>query len=785
MLLTNPTPTLSLAHPRSFQQTQHLRFSAYGHINSVWVRMAVPKHLNMVLRDETINLGFGNNPIISTVYLSPPPSGESLCTSSHKKYTELSFAVCLGPCTPGPILHYNHSTLLPSRDILILVRHVQGQSLWFVLVIQILVHHSSLKHCIFSTINPVHMIVVTWTSQEIPFTAIFLQLLTTRNFHTTLFYHHIIVIEVCPNVCTLSLTIAALLSCSTYCDKWMFLSKIQTWACSVVILSFCYSIPAPHLLDRVTYWISDRVTYWISIVEALPSTLTAADIDGRMAIINTRKAWDVDQFYCWEPRQVTSLRLYPLSSVQLQQKALQFFTVSAPRMSPHHIQPNCGLLFTGLPTPRSLDERIELLNTLLCISPYSILLDGDQCVAWLRSSGEYCYLHTISQPNNGALFFPCRSKINVHTHLAADRWDHSESNTHQPLYSEFFYHTLGPTIQILSSAPPPPLTQSKPWTVGVQMIDGRIFEPALSINSYPPDVMCNVLFYSLFLDAAYVADAAYNLQIQVNKAVYDLHLPTQQAVQVIISRTFLNPEARALSVYLLTVQHNLLFHREDTTTIRDTLHRYFLAAEIEDISPVLIGSHLLYCSASYPAILHLAKFQRRKHLLTEKLFQPLALTITSPQKRQTQSLITWLESKTLGVAPTLSIKHREHPNFPLLQDISFTKQMVKVSRHNSRFIEHDTHLRLKYSVPLHPRLEAALSTALDRKQKDFLISSSGFDDHELTERLFHEYLSLQVHRVDRLSADDILRLQEGLSESDHDRLVASHLSNSPPSKTHG
>ena len=75
--------------------------------------------------------------------------------------------------------------------------------------------------------------------------------------------------------------------------------------------------------------------------------------------------------------------------------------------------------------------------------------------------------------------------------------------------------------------------------------------------------------------------------------------------------------------------------------------------------------------------------------------------------------------------------------------------------------------------------------ALDCKQKDFLIFSSGFDDHEFTERLFHEYLSLQVHRVDRLSADDILRLQEGLSESDYDRLVASHLSNSPPSKTHG
>ena len=106
-----------------------------------------------------------------------------------------------------------------------------------------------------------------------------------------------------------------------------------------------------------------------------------------------------------------------------------------------------------------------------------------------------------------------------------------------------------------------------------------------------------------------------------------------------------------------------------------------------------------------------------------------------------------------------------------------------MAKRNSKFIERDTQLRLKYSVPLTFRLEEALATALHNKQKDFSLGSSGFNDHELTERLSQEYQTLRVHAIDRLTADDILRLQED-PELGYDRLVASHPSNSP-TKSHG
>ena len=967
MLLTNPTPTLSLAHPRSFQQTQHLRFSAYGHINSVWVRMAVPNHLNMVVCDETINLCFGNNPIISTVYLPPPPNGESLCTLSHKKYTELSFAVCLGPCTPGPILHYNQSTLLPSRDILILVMHVQGQSLRLVLVIQILVHHSSIKYCIFSTINPVHVIVVTWKSQEIPFTAIFLQLLITRNFHTTLFYHHILVIEICPTVCTLSLTIAALLSCSTYCDKWMFLSEIQTWTCSVVILSFCYSIPAPYLILLYMYtftWkiqkiqttvryntvtitsskyiimVLEKITQFVSFrrnclncflqpkqnytqatkllnpqnprtltmsspssatsispseVVALqefkypdptalclpiefmsrpgstdieapsvqpllapflecqkcttcnagyqpryrlrrsslckcghskkshipvkqttnppaiakPSTedlddpgssmvipantplswLCRSDIDQRRAQSDMRSAFDFGLVYRTEPKQVTNLRIYPLSTPNLQQKALQFFRLSASRTSTDSIVPRCGLIFTGLPTPGCKAELIEVLNTLLCITPYSSLLDGDQCITLIEAtgpSGDGAYLHTISHPNNGALYFPCRSDINVHSHLAADCWDHSDTNTHQPSYSEFAFHSLGPTIKH-GIGPAPPPTQKRPWTVGVQLIPGSIYDPMLSHNVFPIDVMNHVPLYCLFLEAAYVADAAYNLENAVRSALLHLSIPSTQHVQVIVSRVFLVPEERVASAYVLTVQFNQVTSNDlHSNAIKDSLHNYFLSADRNDISPVLIGAHIFYCSASRPAILFLARRIKKKSLLTENLYQPLAVTISTAQKRQTEFILNWLETKNLGITPNLSEKHLEHPLFPILQDLCFPKQIVRVNRHISRFTASDTEIRLKYSVTLRQKLEAKLTQLLQKHERDFVFGSSGFTDNELADLLSQEYKSLRIHGNDQLTADEILQLQEdNYLDSGIDRLASDPATSAPPKFNHG
>ena len=81
------------------------------------------------------------------------------------------------------------------------------------------------------------------------------------------------------------------------------------------------------------------------------------------------------------------------------------------------------------------------------------------------------------------------------------------------------------------------------------------------------------------------------------------------------------------------MQYNIIVCHEDLAPIRDTIHRHFLHRDADGIHPVLIGSHLLFFSATYLVILFLAKYIRKKQLLTEHLFQPLALTITSPPEK--------------------------------------------------------------------------------------------------------------------------------------------------------
>ena len=529
-------------------------------------------------------------------------------------------------------------------------------------------------------------------------------------------------------------------------------------------------------------------------VVSLPasSMFTDRDIAQRRACGNMRSVFDFGLVYRTEPKQVTSLRNYPLSTINLQKKSLQFFNLSASRASTEHIIPHCGIIFTGLPTPSCKAELLEVLNTLLCISPYSSLLDGDQCTTWIQSSasdGSDSYLHLISHPNNGALFLPCRADINVHSHLAADLWDHSESNTHQPLYSEFAFHSLGPTIKYgLGLAPP--LPQKRPWMVGVQLINGRIYEPMFSCNIFPPDVMNHVPLYCLFLDATYVADAAYNLDIEVKLVLQKLPIPSSQHVQVIISRLFLVPEDRAVSVYLLTVQFNQVTSNNlHSNSIRDILHSHFLSSDKEDISPVLIGAHLFYCSALQSAVIFLARRMfRKKCLLTENLYQPLAVTISTSQTRQTEFVLKWLETKTLGVTPILRDLHLVHPRFPILQDLCFRKQMVRVIRHTSRFTEHSTEIRLKYSVPLSQKLEDTLTALLRKHDRDFFFSSSGFDDNELAYQLSQEYKDLRIHETERLTADDILLLQEDYDnnpDSGIDRLAISHTNSKSLQINHG
>ena len=123
-------------------------------------------------------------------------------------------------------------------------------------------------------------------------------------------------------------------------------------------------------------------------VKDLPTLTSALDIDNRKVIVNFRTAWEKSLFYHTEPRQVMQLRLYPLSPAELRHKCLQFFPVSASRATQDSILPSCGIVFTGLPTPGNLDERVQIITTLLDISPYNTLLDKDHCLEWLRLTDE-------------------------------------------------------------------------------------------------------------------------------------------------------------------------------------------------------------------------------------------------------------------------------------------------------------------------------------------------------------------------------------------------------------
>ena len=99
------------------------------------------------------------------------------------------------------------------------------------------------------------------------------------------------------------------------------------------------------------------------------------------------------------------------------------------------------------------------------MSPYNSMFDRENCMSWIQTVGLDCYLDNISQPNNGALYLPCRTDINVHTHLAADKWDHSDMNVHLSMYAAFDYFTLGKAISHNPNVPPKPSKKRKQWTV--------------------------------------------------------------------------------------------------------------------------------------------------------------------------------------------------------------------------------------------------------------------------------------------------------------------------------
>ena len=114
--------------------------------------------------------------------------------------------------------------------------------------------------------------------------------------------------------------------------------------------------------------------------------------------------------------------------------------------------------------------------------------------------------------------------------------------------------------------------------------------------------------------------------------------------------------------------------------------------------------------------------------------------------------------------------------------------MVRVIRHTSRFTEHSTEIRLKYSVPLSQKLEDKLTELLRKHDRDFSFGSSGFDDNELAYHLSQEYKDLRIHEMDRLTADDILLLQEDYNnnpDSGIDRLAIGHTNSKSSQINHG
>ena len=497
-------------------------------------------------------------------------------------------------------------------------------------------------------------------------------------------------------------------------------------------------------------------------------------------------AYDFSKHFRTVSKQVTPLRIHALSTPNLAKKIKNFFSLSDSRVGRDHLVPQCGIVFTGVPTPRTSEERSEFLATLLRLSPYDSMFDRESCLSWLQTVGMDCYLDNISQPNNGALYLPCRIDINVYAHLAADKWDHSNINMHLPWYAEFDYFTLGKTIASNPKDTPKPSKKKKPWTIGAQLIDGSLFQEVLAHKVAPPDTMCHNLLYCLLPNAACVADAAFNLLLDVKTVLHNVAYSAGQHVQVLISRFNLNQETRDLTVYLLTVQCNQVSSQEKPI-LRDAIHRHFLTSEPEDITPVLIGAHLVYCSASHPAIVFLARhLHKRNQLLFEHLFQPLTVTLTTAAHRQTDFILRWLPTKCLGVSPSITTEQGEHPNFPHLQDICFPRPELNVTRNEIFFLERGTKITLKYSVDFKPKLEESLNQSLQKQQKDFYLSSSGFTDCELADRLADEYKALTI-QPDLLTAEDIIKLQEDLNDSqpsqDLNRHVAfSHPDASPQSK---